>query len=217
MDNQNLNIDDKFKTNLQNTIIDSTRDLGPIYGWQWNHFGGAYSWNAEKPAENYKTYNAGVNQIKDSIEQIRKDKNSRRAIVSAVNPADKPKMGLEPCHLMYHILVTGDKLNLIWTQRSCDMFLGVPYNIASYALLLLLYAKELGYKPGILRGELHDVHIYENHIEPVKEQLSRKPFKLPTVEISDNNWNGLQNWSAENGFMLKDYVCYSALKAEVAR
>jgi thymidylate synthase len=97
------------------------------------------------------------------------------------------------------------------------MFLGVPYNIASYALLLMLYAKELGYEPGVLRGELHDVHIYENHIDQVKEQLSRRPNKLPTVEIPDKNWNGLLNWSAENGFVLKDYICHSALKGEVAR
>ena len=215
--NQNVKLDEKTKENLQNNIIDATRDLGPIYGWQWNHFGGVYSWDPKNPTCNYRPSSAGINQIQAVIDQIKAEPNSRRALVTAVNPADKPKMGLEPCHLMHHILVMGDKLNLIWTQRSCDMFLGVPYNIASYALLLLLYAKELGYKPGILRGELHDVHIYENHIEPVKEQLSRKPYKLPTVEIPGEHWNGLLNWSAENGFVLKDYICHSALKGEVAR
>ena len=97
------------------------------------------------------------------------------------------------------------------------MFLGIPYNIASYAMLLLLYAKELGYKPGVLRGELHDVHIYENHIDQVKEQLKRKPYKLPTVEIPDENWRGMLNWSAKDGFKLKDYICHEAIKGQVAR
>jgi len=84
-------------------------------------------------------------------------------------------------------------------------------------MLLLLYAKELGYKPGVLRGELHDVHIYENHITQVNTQLSRTPKKLPTVEISDKNWNGLLNWSAADGFTLKDYICHEKISGEVAR
>jgi thymidylate synthase len=127
------------------------------------------------------------------------------------------KMALPPCHVMHQILIHNGKLNLIWTQRSCDMFLGIPYNIASYAMLLLLYAKELGYKPGVLRGELHDVHIYENHINQVKEQLSRTPYKLPTVEIPDENWRGMLNWHANDGFVLKDYICHEAIKGDVAR
>ena len=97
------------------------------------------------------------------------------------------------------------------------MFLGVPYNIASYALLLLLYAKEAGLKPGILKGELHDAHIYTNHIPQVKEQLSRKPYNLPIVEIPDENWNGMLNWSATNGFILKNYICHEKLRGDVAR
>jgi thymidylate synthase len=194
-----------------------TYDLGPIYGWQWRHHGGEYKWNSEKPEQNFNPKKPGVDQLAKVIETAKKNSTDRRLIVSAWNPSDQDEMALPPCHIMHQILIHNGKLNLIWTQRSCDMFLGVPYNIASYALLLMLYAKELGYKPGVLRGELHDVHIYENHIDQVKEQLSRKPNKLPTVEIPDNNWNGLLNWSAEDGFVLKDYVCHSALKGEVAR
>ena len=97
------------------------------------------------------------------------------------------------------------------------MFLGVPFNIASYAMLLLLFAKELGYEPGILRGNLGDVHIYTNHIPQVKEQLLRKPYKLPTIEIPDENWQGLLNWQAQDGFKLKDYVSHGKLSGDVAR
>ena len=213
-----LNLDDKTKTDLKNVIMSATRDLGPIYGWQWRHFGSTYIWNPDNPDKNYSnTYRFGKDQLANVIETAKKDPNNRRLIVSAWNPTDQDRMALPPCHIMHQILIHNGKLNLIWTQRSCDMFLGIPYNIASYALLLLLYAKELGYKPGILRGELHDVHIYENHIPQVKEQLSRKPHDLPTVEIPDENWNGLLNWSATNGFVLKNYVCHEKLTGAVAR
>lgn len=202
---------------IQNIFAGAGRDLGPIYGWQWRHFGGEYKWNPKKPEENFNPKKPGIDQLANVIETAKKDPNNRRLIVSAWNPMDQDKMALPPCHIMHQILIHNGKLNLIWTQRSCDMFLGIPYNIASYAMLLLLYAKELGYKPGILRGELHDVHIYENHINQVKEQLSREPKKLPTVEIPDNNLNGLLNWSAKDGFILKDYVCHEKLSGEVAR
>ena len=191
--------------------------MGPIYGWQWRHFGGEYKWTPLDTTKNFNPEKTGVDQMANVIETAKKDPNNRRLIVSAWNPVDQSKMALPPCHIMHQILIHNGKLNLIWTQRSCDMFLGVPYNIASYAMLLMLYAKELGYKPGVLRGELHDVHIYENHINQVKEQLSRKPKPLPTVEIPDKNWNGMLNWSAKDGFTLKDYVCHEAIKGEVAR
>ena len=204
------------KTAKENAMTE-TRDLGPVYGWQWRHWNGEYKWNPEKPEQNFNPANPGTDQLSKVIDSAKKDSTNRRLVVSAWNPAYEQQMALPPCHYSFQILIHDGKLNLIWAQRSCDMFLGVPYNIASYALLLLLFAKELNCKPGILRGNLSDVHIYENHIEPVKEQLSREPKKLPTVEIPDNNWNGLLNWSAENGFVLKDYICHSALKGEVAR
>ena len=203
---------------IQNIFAGAGRDLGPVYGWQWRHFGGEYKWNPKKPEENFNPKKPGIDQLANVIETAKKDPNNRRLIVSAWNPMDQDKMALPPCHIMHQILIHNGKLNLIWTQRSCDMFLGIPYNIASYAMLLLLYAKELGYKPGILRGELHDVHIYENHINQVKEQLSREPKKLPTVAIlpTKDKPNGLLNWTAQD-FMLKDYVCHEKLSGEVAR
>lgn len=212
-----FNLTEKIKKNLENTIIDGTRNLGPIYGWQWRHFGGEYKWNPENPEMNYNPNKPGFDQMAYVIETAKKDPSNRRYLVSAWNPVDLNNMALPPCHIMHQVLIHNGKLNLTWTQRSCDMFLGVPYNIGSYALLLMLYAKELGCKPGTLCGELHDVHIYENHIPQVKTQLLRQPKKLPTVEISDNNWNGLLNWSAKDGFTLKDYMCHPALKGEVAR
>ena len=202
---------------LQNDCMNNERDLGPIYGWQWRHFGGEYKWNPDNIYMNYNIQKPGIDQLTNVIDTAKVDPNNRRLIVNAWNPVDQNKMALPPCHIMHQILIHNGKLNLIWTQRSCDMFLGIPYNIASYAMLLLLYAKELGYKPGVLRGELHDVHIYENHITQVNTQLSRTPKKLPTVEISDKNWNGLLNWSAADGFTLKDYICHEKISGEVAR
>ena len=197
--------------------MSSERDLGPIYGWQWRHFGGKYQWNPNNPQDNCDPKHPGIDQLAGAINTIKQDPNNRRIIVNAWNPVDQYQMALPPCHIMHQVLVHNNKLNLIWTQRSCDMFLGIPYNIASYALLLLLYAKEAGLTPGVLRGELHDVHIYENHINQAREQVSRTPYKLPSVEIPNKNWNGMLNWHANDGFKLKDYVCHEHLRGDVAR
>ena len=215
--NNDQTLSDEFKKTLQNETMNTTRDLGPIYGWQWRHFGSDYHFDPFDVTDNYNPLNPGVDQLNTIIETAKKDPNNRRLIVNAWNPTDQHEMALPPCHIMHQILIHNGKLNLIWTQRSCDMFLGIPYNIASYAMLLLLYAKELGYKPGVLRGELHDVHIYENHVNQVKEQLKRTPYKLPTVEIPDENWHGMLKWSAKNGFLLKDYICHESIKGQVAR
>ena len=212
-----INLPEDFKENLKNMIASAGRDLGPIYGWQWRHFGGTYKWNPDDVSQNFEADKKGVDQMANAIETIKEDPTSRRAVVSAWNPADEKQMALPPCHIMHQLLVNNGKINLIWTQRSCDMFLGVPYNIASYALLLMLYAKETGFQPGILRGELHDVHIYENHLPQVKEQLSRKPYPLPTVEIPDENWQGIFKWHAKDGFTLKDYVHHAKITGEIAR
>nr|MBQ0091208.1 thymidylate synthase [Candidatus Enterousia merdequi] len=204
-------------TDLCNKFMNEERDLGPIYGWQWRHFGSKYKFLKRTTPKDDFDYKHGIDQLASVIETAKYDPNNRRLIVNAWNPVDQPKMALPPCHIMHQILIHNGKLNLIWTQRSCDMFLGIPYNIASYALLLLLYAKELGYKPGVLRGELHDVHIYENHIDQVKEQLSRKPYDLPKVEIPDENWQGMLKWQSQNGFKLQDYICHEKLSGKVAR
>ncbi len=213
----NPNMTDDKKTELKNQLMSSERDLGPIYGWQWRHFGGKYFWNPVAPQKNFEPQYPGIDQLANAINTIKTDPNNRRIIVNAWNPVDQYQMALPPCHIMHQVLVHNNKLNLIWTQRSCDMFLGIPYNIASYALLLMLYAKEAGLQPGVLRGELHDVHIYENHINQAREQISRTPYKLPTVEIPDENWNGMLKWHADNGFKLKDYVCHERLRGDVAR
>ena len=215
------NLTDDEKNNIRNAIMDSERDLGPIYGFQWRHFGGEYVWNENRinknPTDNFNPKNPGIDQVQNAIYKLKNNPNDRRILVSAWNPAAIPQMALPPCHVMHQLVVRDGKLSLIWTQRSCDMFLGVPYNIASYALLLLLYAKEAGLKPGMLKGELHDAHIYQNHISQVREQLKRKPYPLPTVEIPDDNWRGMLNWSAQGGFVLKNYICHEKLRGEVAR
>lgn len=211
-----LKLSDDEKNSIRNKIMDKERDLGPIYGFQWRHFGGTYKWNPKNPENNFNPKKPGVDQVKNAIEKLKNNPNDRRIIVSAWNPTAMPQMALPPCHIMHQLVVRDGKLSLIWTQRSCDMFLGIPYNIASYALLLLLYAKESGLKPGILKGELHDVHIYTNHLSQVKEQLSRNPLPLPTVEIPDDNWNGMLNWHATD-FILKNYLHHEKLRGDVAR
>jgi len=215
------NISEDMKYSIKFKIMDEERDLGPIYGFQWRHFGGEYNWNLERieknPEDNFNPQKPGIDQVKLAIEKLKKSPSDRRIIVSAWNPTDIPQMALPPCHMMHQLVVKENRISLIWTQRSCDLFLGIPYNIASYALLLLLYAKESGLKPGFLKGELHDVHIYTNHLEQVKEQLSRTPYQLPTVEIPDDNWKGMLNWSAKDGFMLKNYICHEKIQGEVAR
>lgn len=205
----------------RNTCMNNERDLGPVYGFQWRHFGGKYEFDTARiekdPMDNYNHENPGVDQVSKAIDKLKQDPNNRRIIVNAWNPVEEANMALPPCHIMHQLLVDGNRLNLIWTQRSCDMFLGVPYNIASYALLLMLYAKEAGLKPGILKGELHDAHIYENHIPQMREQISRVPYELPTVEIPDENWNGMLAWQAANGFKLKNYQSHEQLRGDVAR
>lgn len=218
---QNGNFTDTEKTAVRNSIMDNERDLGPIYGFQWRHFGGEYQWDEKRiekdPTDNFNPANPGIDQVANAIDKLKNNPNDRRILVSAWNPTAFGQMALPPCHVMHQLIVRDGKLNLIWTQRSCDMFLGIPYNIASYALLLLLYAKEANLKPGILKGELHDAHIYTNHTEQVHQQLTRTPYPLPTVEIPDENWRGMLNWSAADGFVLKNYICHERLRGDVAR
>ncbi len=208
-------------TILRNSIMDNERDLGPIYGFQWRHFGGEYQWDENRidrnPTDNFNPNNPGTDQVAMAIDKLKNNPNDRRIIVSAWNPTEFYQMALPPCHIMHQLIVRDGKLNLIWTQRSCDMFLGIPYNIASYALLLLLYAKEAGLKPGILKGELHDAHIYTNHLPQVQQQLQRAPYPLPTVEIPDENWHGMLNWHADGGFKLNNYLYHERLRGDVAR
>ena len=153
-------------------------DLGPIYGAQWVNFNG----DSEKG-----------NQLKNVIETIKKDPTSRRLIVSAWNPLQLDQMALPPCHLGFELLCYPEQgtMDIIWAQRSVDSGLGLPYDLASYALLLTLICKETGYKPGKVFGMLGNCHIYENQLPMIKEQLTRTPHKLPTIEIENftSIWN----------------------------
>ena len=154
-------------------------DLGPIYGSQWVRFNG----DAEKG-----------NQLKMIIDTIKKDPTCRRLVVSAWNPLQMDQMALPPCHVLFEVLCYPEQgtMDILWFQRSCDSFLGVPYDLASYALLLTLLCKETGYTPGSVYGMLGSCHIYENHLDVVKEQLSRPTHKLPTIEIE--NWTNIWEW-----------------------
>ena len=136
-------------------------------------------------------------------------------IVSAWNPLQFNEMALPPCHYAFQITVIDGKLNLLWNQRSVDTMLGLPFNIASYALLLHLLAKETGLKEGKLVGFLADVHIYENHIDGAKEQLTRDPNKYSLPKLETENWKSIFDWKAENTKLL-DYQSYDRIHFEIA-
>ena len=185
------------------------RDLGPIYGFQWRHFNAPY--------ENYNSnYDGkGIDQLKKVIETLKTNPRDRRMIVSAWNPLQFNEMALPPCHYAFQITVIDGKLNLLWNQRSVDTMLGLPFNIASYALLLHLLAKETGLKEGKLVGFLADVHIYENHIDGAKEQLTRDPNKYSLPKLETENWKSIFDWKAENTKLL-DYQSYDRIHFEIA-
>lgn len=169
-------------------------ELGRIYGSQWRGFRGlteareetANGHNAYQNSRNMCYHLIEVDQVQNVIEQIKHNPVSRRLVVSAWNPVDLPTMSLAPCHFSYQFDVDGDKLSLMWNQRSVDCGTGLPFNIASYALLLHIVARMTGKIPHELIGSLGNTHIYKNHIEQVKEQLSRTPHKLPQLELPSN-------------------------------
>jgi thymidylate synthase len=148
---------------------DEKGDLGPVYGHQWRHF---------------PTKHGEVDQIADLVAAIKSSPDSRRLIVSAWNPGDVPEMALPPCHTLWQVRVLNGKLHLQLYQRSADMFLGVPFNIASYALLQEMLAHVTGYEPGDFVHTIGDAHIYSNHMEQVEKQLARQPKTLPRLRIN---------------------------------
>ncbi|MGC9150448.1 MAG: thymidylate synthase [Microbacter sp.] len=155
---------------IWNEWADENGELGPIYGYQWR------SW---------PDYEGGhIDQLAQAIDMIKHNPDSRRIIVSAWNVADLPKMHLPPCHAFFQFYVAGGKLNLQLYQRSADIFLGVPFNIASYALLLQMTAQVTGLKAGEFIHTLGDAHIYLNHLEQINLQLSREPKPLPTLRLN---------------------------------
>jgi thymidylate synthase len=161
-------------------------DLGPIYGWQWRHFG------AEYQGIGIDYTGQGIDQLANMIRRLKTDPDDRRMIVTAWNPNDLAKMALPPCHYEFQVTVIDGKLNLLWGQRSIDSARGLPFNIASYGLLLHLLAKESGYKAGTLTGFLADTHLYVNQLPGAREQLHRAPKKLPAISIQQ--YNGIFNW-----------------------
>lgn len=168
-------------------------ELGRIYGSQFRSFRGVKEikdpmYKQDGSIHGYNVYyqTVEIDQIKNVIEQIKHNPVSRRLLVSAWNPADLPTMSLAPCHFSYQFDVDGDKLSLMWNQRSVDCGTGLPFNIASYALLLHIVARMTNKIPYELIGSLGNTHIYKNHIEQVKEQLSRTPHKLPQLELPEH-------------------------------
>ena len=168
-------------------------DLGPVYGFQWRHFGAKY----KTMHDDYK--GCGVDQLQQLIHTIKTDPTNRRMILSAWNPADFHLMALPPCHMFAQFYVTNGELNCQMYQRSADIGLGVPFNIASYSLLTHLIAHVTGLKAGEFIHIIGDAHIYKNHVEPLKSQLERKPRSFPKInikrkvkDIDDFNYNDLE-------------------------
>jgi thymidylate synthase len=170
--------------------------LGPIYGYQWRK---------------HSRYGVQYDQIKDLIQNIKSNPSSRRLIVNSWNIEMLDQMTLPPCHYSFQCYVAGNKLSLLWNQRSADLFLGVPFNISSYGLLLKLLCLETGYEPGQLVGNFGDIHLYKNHIEQAKEQISRESYELPELEIT--NINILKG---EFDFYLVDYESHPPIKAPLS-
>ena len=186
---------------IWNEWADENGELGPVYGKQWRSWGGG---------PNGET----IDQITDVIDQIKKNPDSRRLIVNAWNVADLPKMALMPCHTMFQFYVAEGKLSCQLYQRSADVFLGVPFNIASYALLTMMIAQVCDLQPGEFIHSFGDVHIYNNHLEQVNLQLSRKPYSLPTMKINPEVKN-IFDFTYED-FTLENYQFHPAIKAPVA-
>ena len=179
---------------------DANGDLGPVYGKQWR------SWEAPNGVV--------IDQITELIEQIKKTPDSRRLIVSAWNVGDLSKMALMPCHNMFQFYVADGKLSCQLYQRSADVFLGVPFNIASYALLTMMIAQVCDLQYGDFVHSFGDVHLYNNHMEQANLQLSRKPFPLPTMKINPEV-KDIFAFKYED-FTLENYECHPAIKAPVA-
>ena len=181
-------------------------ELGPIYGKQWRN------WESQKfNVAKGEGYLLQIDQIAKLIVDLKKNPDSRRLMVSAWNVGEIEEVVLPPCHYGFQCYVSEGKLSLMWNQRSCDTFLGIPFNIASYATLLLLLCKETGLEAGELIGNLGDVHLYKNHVQQAKEQIVREPFPLPTIELTNVDiLNG--EWDYE----VKGYEYHPTIKAPLS-
>lgn len=179
---------------------DSDGNLGPVYGHQWR------SWPT---ADGRK-----IDQLSDVIRSIRENPDSRRHIVSAWNAGEIDKMALPPCHLLFQFYVAGGKLSCQLYQRSCDIFIGIPFNIASYSLLTMMMARTTGLKPGEFIHTLGDAHIYLNHTGQVKLQLTREPYRLPVLVLNPAVTD-IFKFKYED-FTLKDYIAHPHIKGEIS-
>jgi thymidylate synthase len=185
---------------IWNEWADKDGNLGPVYGYQWR------SWPS---ADGRK-----IDQLLNVIESIKSSPDSRRHIVNAWNVGELDKMALPPCHILFQFYVAEDKLSCQLYQRSCDIFLGVPFNIASYSLLTMMVAQVTGLKPGEFIHTLGDAHIYLNHIEQVKLQLTREPHKLPGMLINPDV-SDITKFRYED-FTLEDYVAHPGIKGVIS-
>ena len=185
---------------IWNEWADENGNLGPVYGKQWR------AWETSDG----KT----IDQLMDVINTIKTNPDSRRMIVSAWNVGDVSKMALPPCHLLFQFYVANGKLSCQLYQRSCDIFLGVPFNIASYALLTIMIAQVTGLEPGDFVHTLGDAHIYKNHIEQVKLQLTREPYPLPKMVIN-KDVDDILKFKYED-FVLENYIAHPHIKGEVS-
>jgi len=185
---------------IWNEWADPNGDLGPIYGYQWRH------WRTPDGKE--------IDQIANIVNALKNNPDSRRHIVSAWNPADVDDMALPPCHTMFQFYVADGRLSCQLYQRSGDSFLGVPFNIASYALLTMMMAQVCGYKPGVFVHTLGDAHIYLNHLEQVHTQLQRTPYPLPTMRINPDV-KDIFSFQYED-FTLENYQCHPTIKGVIS-
>ena len=188
------------KVSIWDEWADADGNLGPVYGKQWR------SWAAPDGRT--------IDQIAEVVAEIRRNPDSRRLIVSAWNPADIPKMALAPCHTLFQLYVLNGKLSCQLYQRSADIFLGVPFNIASYALLTLMVAQVTGLQPGDFVHTFGDLHLYANHVEQADLQLTRAPFPLPVMKLNPAVTD-LFAFRYED-FTLEGYQCHPAISAPVA-
>lgn len=185
---------------IWNEWADKEGELGPVYGAQWR------SW--------YDLLRGEIDQLKNVINQIRNNPNSRRLIVSAWNVGDIPDMALPPCHCLFQFYVANGKLSCQLYQRSADVFLGVPFNIASYALLTMMIAQVCDLEPGEFIHTLGDTHIYSNHFDQAALQLTREPFPLPVMKINPAI-KDIEDFKYED-FQLLNYQCHPGIKAPIA-
>ena len=179
---------------------DENGELGPVYGYQWRYW--------TKPDQTH------VDQISRVVESIKNAPDSRRHIVSAWNVGELDRMALPPCHLLFQFYVANGQLSCQMYQRSCDIFLGIPFNIASYSLLTMMMAQVTGHKPGDFIHTLGDAHIYLNHLDQVKLQLSRKPYPLPEMKINPAVKNILD--FTFDDFGLLNYQAHPHIKGEIS-